>query len=256
MAFSALEALQAFGAGRQMALQDRTAAREEATYQRREGLRLSVGERVRAGDIAGAQNLAAGEGQFDWATALGNLNQQQQTRVDAEARAGGEVARALRALPLERRAAAFTQATPFLRAHGFSDQELAAHAADLSDGTLDGHIANADAIRRYTQPRAEAESAFLQELDALGIARNSGQARQLLENRYAAQPRIVTGADGRPYILQGGSPTPSASDANLPAPASPEEARRLPPGTRFRLPDGTVGTVPGGPTPRASGDFQ
>lgn len=42
---------------------------------------------------------------------------------------------------------------------------------------------------------------------------------------------------------------------NMPRVSSPQEAAQLPPGTQFMMPDGRIGTVPGGPTPQASGGF-
>jgi hypothetical protein len=47
---------------------------------------------------------------------------------------------------------------------------------------------------------------------------------------------------------------PSAPD--MPTINSPSDAMKLPPGTRFRMPDGRIGTVPGGPTQPASGGFR
>jgi hypothetical protein len=42
---------------------------------------------------------------------------------------------------------------------------------------------------------------------------------------------------------------------NAPVVSSPEEAAKLPPGTRFRTPDGRIKMVPGGPAPQAPGGF-
>lgn len=52
-----------------------------------------------------------------------------------------------------------------------------------------------------------------------------------------------------------GTPVQGGAPANLPHITSPDEAKRLPPGSQFIMPDGRVGTVPGGPTPQASGGF-
>jgi len=50
---------------------------------------------------------------------------------------------------------------------------------------------------------------------------------------------------------------PPQTGENLASPTTPEEAAKLPPGTRFRIPDGSgrIGTVPGGQTQPASGNF-
>ena len=50
-------------------------------------------------------------------------------------------------------------------------------------------------------------------------------------------------------VTGGGAP------ANLPTVSTPEEAMMLPPGTQFRMPDGRIGTVPGGAGGNASGGF-
>lgn len=52
-----------------------------------------------------------------------------------------------------------------------------------------------------------------------------------------------------------GAPAQQRGPQNLPRVSSPEEARRLPPGSKFIMPDGRVGTVPGGPTASQSGGF-
>lgn len=58
-----------------------------------------------------------------------------------------------------------------------------------------------------------------------------------------------------PGGYQAGAPVGSAPSGDLPRVTSPEEAMRLPPGSKFMMPDGRIGTVPGGPTPSASGNF-
>ncbi len=50
-----------------------------------------------------------------------------------------------------------------------------------------------------------------------------------------------------------GASAPVGGDENLPTASTPEEARRLPPGTRFRGPGGRIGTVPGGSARSPSG---
>jgi hypothetical protein len=42
---------------------------------------------------------------------------------------------------------------------------------------------------------------------------------------------------------------------DMPTVASPQDAMKLPPGTQFRMPDGRIGTVPGGAGGNASGGF-
>lgn len=49
--------------------------------------------------------------------------------------------------------------------------------------------------------------------------------------------------------------SPQQGSGNLPQISSPDQARSLPPGSQFLLPDGRIGTVPGGPA-SAPGGFQ
>lgn len=74
--------------------------------------------------------------------------------------------------------------------------------------------------------------------------RNVGPGDVVIDVRNPGGPPVYES----PYVEQGGMiyERPDAL-RTLPQPRSPEEARRLPPGTRFRLPDGSIGTVPGGP---------
>ena len=50
-------------------------------------------------------------------------------------------------------------------------------------------------------------------------------------------------------------PGADAGGDGLPTVSTPEEARQLPPGTQFRMPDGRIGTVPGGPSASPTGGF-
>lgn len=67
--------------------------------------------------------------------------------------------------------------------------------------------------------------------------------------RVIYESPTVTGPGGEPYAR------PPAMSQNLPRPRTPAEAAALPPGTQFIDPNGVVRTVPGGPTPPASGTF-
>jgi hypothetical protein len=49
--------------------------------------------------------------------------------------------------------------------------------------------------------------------------------------------------------------TVSMPGGGMPTVSSPDEAMKLPPGTQFRMPDGRIGTVPGGAGGNASGGF-
>ena len=69
------------------------------------------------------------------------------------------------------------------------------------------------------------------------------------KTEFAIAPNYGQGQTGAPA---GNPSTPQ----NLPRVATPQDAAKLPPGTQFLLPDGRIGTVPGGPTSQASGGFR
>lgn len=59
-----------------------------------------------------------------------------------------------------------------------------------------------------------------------------------------------------PVTLPANATVEAAPTADgLPLVEKPEDAAKLPPGTRFKMPDGRIGTVPGGAGGNASGGF-
>ncbi len=72
-----------------------------------------------------------------------------------------------------------------------------------------------------------------------------------------ARPQIFGSAEAGYNVFDpnaGQAPAPAAPQ-DIPRVATPEEAAKLPPGTQFMMPDGRVGTVPGGAGGNASGGF-
>jgi hypothetical protein len=75
-----------------------------------------------------------------------------------------------------------------------------------------------------------------------------------------ARPQIFGSAEGGYNIYDPNAAQPPAAQqppsmANMPRVTTPQEAAQLPPGTQFVLPDGRIGTVPGGAGGNASGGF-
>lgn len=66
----------------------------------------------------------------------------------------------------------------------------------------------------------------------------------------------ATGGLKQLFVPNDGTQTAGAPAGDMPSVASPEEAMKLPPGAQFRLPDGRIGTVPGGAGGNASGGFR
>ena len=74
--------------------------------------------------------------------------------------------------------------------------------------------------------------------------------------RQSIRPQIFGSAEGGYNIYDPNQQQPTPQQGgDMPAVSSPQEAMSLPPGTQFRLPDGRIGTVPGGAGGNASGGF-
>lgn len=93
-----------------------------------------------------------------------------------------------------------------------------------------------------------------------GIDPNSEQGRSMYgaaaTNRVDPQQPIQTAnPDGTITVNWVRPPMPGMS-GGMPKVSTPQEAAKLPPGTKFELPDGRIGTVPGGDAGgNASGNF-
>lgn len=97
-------------------------------------------------------------------------------------------------------------------------------------------------FKRKFGGKDQSDPTFVRELEALGIDPHSPEAKELYFGRNSPAG----------YLLK---PREGGQSGGLPRVNSPDEARSLPPGSKFLMPDGRVGTVPGGPTQPASGPF-
>lgn len=170
-----------------------------------------------------------------------SLRQMDEGQFEAAQRRRGVLARSaqyLLSLPADQRTAEFQRIAPELvESGGITRRQLAGF--QLTDNNLRFVVAQARDIEKLAE-------------EARPQLRNIGPGEVLIdENNPRAGPiyesPYVRDSAGNVYERGGTEPLPQV--------ATPEEARRLPPGTRFRTPDGRVGTVPGGPTPTASGGF-
>ncbi|HEY1431867.1 MAG TPA: hypothetical protein VGF39_09605, partial [Stellaceae bacterium] len=102
------------------------------------------------------------------------------------------------------------------------DPELFHAATDSLDAVLNHHIADGAAASAYKQSAMDkaAQNAFFTAQDRNAQA----EAREIMKH-----PELI-----------------GKGDADLPVVNSPDEARKLGPGKKFRLPDGRTGTVPNG----------
>ena len=248
MAFSALEALQAFGAGRQMAFQDRE-------RQRREQLRSDL---IGAYDVnAGALDPNAARQAYLTAGDMEGLqsfdtNQTRQQEASLEAHRDRIV-----------------QAAQFL--NGVQDEatwqaarsQASSFGIDLSDVPANYDPAYVDGLRRaaaaFNPQRPQQPYRWRSNSGDLMEVGPDGQPRTVYDDptERSRWERIEDPSTGEIRLVQvpmsGGGD--GGGDENLPTPATPQEARGYPPGTRFRLPDGSIGTVPGGPSQPATGGF-
>lgn len=143
-------------------------------------------------------------------------------------------------LPVNQRQAAIQQAMPELQQIGYTPQQIANFVP--SDENLRSEMAkhmDADKLMSFVKPEISAVS----QGGSLVQSTPSGQTKTLYETP------TVAGPNGEVYTRPVGM-------SSMPTVSTPQEAAKLPPGTKFRLPDGRVGTVPGGAGGNASGGFQ
>lgn len=94
-------------------------------------------------------------------------------------------------------------------------------------------------------PKAENEPSFIQEWRIRnGLPPEEQQSLDSYAEKRKFNPYAAPITLGPGDTFEGG---PGGGE-DMPTVATPEEAGQLPPGTRFRMPDGRIGTVPGGPT--------
>lgn len=149
----------------------------------------------------------------------------------------GATAHWLRQFPPQERGQRLQAAAPVLLQQGFTPQELQQAGADLSDQALQHYESHAlDFDKLIDNELAEREF-------------QAGKNIPVVPGGNVANIR----PDGSAHYVIGGAG--QQTGANLPRVTSPEEAHRLPPGSQFIMPDGRVGTVPGGGAGDGAGGF-
>ena len=146
--FDYLESLMSLGNVEAQRQQNAARAYQMQEAQRVQQQRPTIAQRAQGGDLRGAQQDALAGGDFDYAEALGKLDESQLKRAGEEAGIMASVASNLRKAPQNERGVLLQSYLPALKATGhFSDEELSAAAADLSDGRLDGFIATGTSLK-------------------------------------------------------------------------------------------------------------
>lgn len=216
MAFSALEALQAFGAGRQMALQDRQVR-----------TRQQVGQMASTGDYTGAANTALQGGDYELAGQVRQLSAQQRQQALQEASLLEGEATGLAAItdPAARQAA-WVARRPQIEALGFfGPHEL--DSVDLSDAGLQGYIQHGRTARQLLQPRGQQQQPTTLQRNDQYIRDTYGDAAgDAYVGRQVAPPPIVQhNADGTITITPQAAPILRRRDAQ---PAQQQPVTRTP----------------------------
>lgn len=192
MAFSALEALQAFGAGRQLAQQDRQMR-----------TRAQASQQAATGDYEGAANTALGGGEIDLAGQLGRLGTQHRAQALQEAQilAGG--ATDLRRIPdMAQRQAAWLARRPQIEQLGiFAPHEL--DKVDLSNEGLDGYIRLGTSAMNALHPqRPQAPTTMERNRDLIERDYGPAAADQYMSRNVAPPPIAQHNSDGTITITQ------------------------------------------------------
>ena len=247
MAFSALEALQAFGAGRQMAMQDRERQRADTL---RQGLVSAYDVNTGQIDPTAARQAFAGAGDIGGAMEFDRSRLQ---NVEAELENNRD--RLILGAQLFSNVndeSSYQAALNIGRQNGI---DIAGVPPNFDPSYVQGVVQLGTRLQqagRNAQPyRWRSNSGDLMEIGP------DGQTRTAYDDptERSRWERIEDPSTGEIRLVQVPMSGGGQSDEDLPSPASPQEARQLPPGTRFRLPDGSIGTVPGGPSQSATGGF-
>lgn len=252
MAFSALEALQAFGAGRSMAQQDRQQTRAQQDQQRqddeRAGLSKAYDPATGTIDPARARAAYAGAGDIGGALAFDQHMTETHGREFTQYREAMMAAPAL--LANVRDEAGYQAALAQAQSAGLPVQ----HAPPHYDPQWVQNIVHQGTLLQQAQ-HYQPPSAVQQQLESAGIHPGTPEYRTAIMQHLSA-PRIMM-VDGVPTLVSGdaGAGGGGGTAPDLPHVTTQEEAARLAPGSQFIGPDNQVHTVPGGPTPQASGGF-
>lgn len=216
MAFSALEALQAFGAGRQLAQQDRQMR-----------TRAQASQQAAAGDFEGAASTALGGGEFDLAGHLRQLStqHQQQALQEAQILAGG--ATDLRRIPdMAQRQAAWLARRPQIEHLGiFAPHEL--DKVDLSNEGLDGYIRLGTSAMNALHPqRPQAPTNMQRNADFISERYGPEASDQYMTRQTAPPPITQHNADGTITIIPQATAPLHRRDAQQPVTLTPDQLRQ------------------------------
>lgn len=150
--FDAGEVLASFGQAQdrgllqqQRQLQAQQLEQRAAEQQRLMQARATGAQQVQSGDLKGATATAFSVGDYDFAKAIGGLQDDQRKAVAQQADILGRVAYGLRDVPVEQRRQRLAAMAPQLQAYGIDEDAL--DDADLSDEGLGGYVAISQSVK-------------------------------------------------------------------------------------------------------------
>lgn len=215
MAFSALEALQTFGLGRQMAQQDR-----------QQRTRQAASQQAARGDYSGAATTALAGGDLDFATQIRQMNSQHQAQALQEAQILGGVSGRLAAIadPAARQAQ-WAAIRPQIEQLGiFAPHEL--DGVDLSDAGLQGYSSFANSITNALHPRTQNPTSFQQDDEYIRSRYGEEAGDQYVQRHIAPPPITQHNADGTITIIpQAAAPLRRGQAQQQPATMTPDQLR-------------------------------
>lgn len=181
---------------------DQELQRQQAERQRLQALQTQVGGMAASGDYRGAQQTALQGGQFDVASKIGEMDDQQRQWSLEVADLGYRIAEKLKTLPEASRGQAFANAAPVLvQNYGIKPEQL---PKDFSDASLD------NLMRGYNLLREQAKPTIINTRDGPVTLDEQGNAKLAYEVQNRAAPSGYQYDDnGQLVAIPGGPADPN-----------------------------------------------
>ena len=195
----------------QQALREHNAAyaKQQATDQRQ----VTLGTMAAGGDVAGAQKAALGAGDFDLANHFTQMQAGQRDQVKQKVAAGAQVLYGIKTKYADpaQRAQAIQGAIPYLKAQGYTDDEIARLPVD--DTGINGALTGAQTISE--QIAAAEKAATLQETHRGNTIKLIGDGLQGGFTPSADLLSQVTDSPSGGFSMGGGGPASSGGGGSL-----------------------------------------
>lgn len=203
------------------------------------------------------------EGARELLTTWNSLNDMQRAEQTRRFAAAVPILSEVALMPVSQRGQAVLAQAPFLIQNGWTQEQIQAFAADPNDQSIRMLLRMGVPIaeqRQFFAPIEGGPGNIYRDPVTLGVqAANPAPPRteQVFDAQGNQYFQTVPGtpAIGPDANLFGQGATVQPTLEQLPTVATPQEASQLPPGTRFRDPEGNIRTVPGGPQARPAGNF-